>query len=271
MQKLGQELGSREYWKLEAEEYNTVLENDYHAHRLGVIKGLIPKDLYQKGKRILDFGCGNAVLFPEFLKAGADIRGIDMTPEMIEFARERIKSLGGDPDSVREGLVHALKDEKTASYDALMCFNVLAYFTAEEEKIFYEQASRIVKPCGYLIVTHGNELFDLFTLNKFTVEFMNKYLVTDPASFLKIKTLLDRPDAPAEALAYNVRENPLSFKYKLQKYNFNEVRQEFINRHAAQPLVREQNTFPDTLSVRDEDRWKLLFTCSTYGSCSVRV
>lgn len=271
MQKLGQELGSRSYWQLEAQDYNTVLENDYHTHRLGVIRKLIPQDLLKSGKRVLDFGCGNAVLFPPFLEAGVDIRGIDMTPEMIGFARERIKKLGGDPSAVREGLVHALKEEKSASYDALMSFNVLAYFTSGEEKIFYEEASRIIKPGGYLILTHGNELFDLFTLNKFTVEFMNKYLITDPSYSSKIGTLLNNADAPAEALAYNVRENPLTFKYKLQKYNFREVRQEFINRHAAQPLIREQESYPDTLNLKDEDRWKLLFTCSTYGSCATRI
>ena len=271
MQKLGKDLDSKSYWEHETKEYDTVLENKYHTHRLGVIKELIPKDLFQSGKRVLDFGCGNAVLIPDYIKAGVDIRGIDMTPAMIKSAQERIKKLGGDPNSVRQGMVTALREEKAASYDALTCFNVLAYFTAEEDRIFYEEASRIIKPGGYLIVTHGNELFDMFTFNKFTVEFINKFFVTDPSYAARIGGLLANPDKPGNALAYNVRENPLTFQFKAKKYGFREVRQEFINRHMAPPLIYKEETYPNTIGLPEEEKWKLMFTCSTYGSCSVKV
>jgi 2-polyprenyl-3-methyl-5-hydroxy-6-metoxy-1,4-benzoquinol methylase len=271
MQKLGEDLVSIDYWKAEAEEYNTALKDEYHRHRLGVIKSVIPQEIFQKGKRVMDFGCGTAVLFPPFLKAGVDIRGIDLTPEMIAYAKEDMKKWGADPDAVRVGTVEALREEKSASYDALMCFNVMAYFTTEEDRIFYEEAARILKPGGYLIITHGNELFDLFTLNKFTVEFMQKYLITDPAYAARIPSLVTNPQKPENVDAYNVRENPLSFQYKLKSYNFREVKQAFIRKHTAPPLLKESSQYPDTISVSEEERWKLLFTCSMFASCSVRV
>ncbi|MDB9512766.1 hypothetical protein PN499_16380 [Kamptonema animale CS-326] len=68
MEKLGQNLDSKQYWADEANRYSEALENDYHKHRLDVIRSLIPSELFQPNKQIFDFGCGDAVLFPWFIE-----------------------------------------------------------------------------------------------------------------------------------------------------------------------------------------------------------
>ena len=129
----------------------------------------------------------------------------------------------------------ALRAVPSASLDAVLSFNVLAYLTQDEEKTFYEQSARALKVGGYLLVTHSNELFDMFSLNRYTLEFFQRHLASEPCYHSLLKELLSKADFPREAMSYNVRENPLSYRYKLARYGFDETRQEFINLHAAPP------------------------------------
>ena len=102
-----------------------------------------------------------------------------------------------------QGDVGCLRDVEPASLDGLLSFNVLAYLTHEEEQVFYEEAQRVVRPGGYLVVTHSNELFDLFSLNRYTVEFMRRHLVADPERSARLPELLTAADRPDNPTAYN--------------------------------------------------------------------
>ena len=45
------------------------------------------------GKRILDIGCGTGLLSVKLAKMGADVTGIDISPEMITVAEQRAHAL----------------------------------------------------------------------------------------------------------------------------------------------------------------------------------
>jgi len=283
-------LDSKDHWEGIATDYVGALDHSYHQHRLAVIRALIPDELFAAGRQIFDFGCGDAVHFRAFLDAGAHIEGVDISERMIEQARQRLRDLRRDVDLARVGGVDALHAVPAASLDAVLSFNVLAYLTQAEEKTFYEQSARVLKVGGYLLVTHSNELFDMFSLNRYTVEFFQRYLASEPYCKSALKELLAKADVPEEAVTYNVRENPLSYRHKLARYGFKETRQEFINFHRAPPLALEQalirgvvyqknsskwhllnqKEYPDTLGWPEEERWKLMFSCSTFGSCAIK-
>lgn len=53
--------------------------------------GFLPDDL--RGWRILDAGCGSGVVSFELARRGADVLGIDLSPQMIGFARERLAEI----------------------------------------------------------------------------------------------------------------------------------------------------------------------------------
>jgi|SanBayMetagenome_1026888.scaffolds.fasta_scaffold27071_2 2-polyprenyl-3-methyl-5-hydroxy-6-metoxy-1,4-benzoquinol methylase len=91
MEKLGRNLDSKQYWADEANRYSDALENDYHKHRLDVIRSLIPAELFQPTKQIFDFGCGDAVFFPWFIETKGKISGIDISPEIIQLGQQRWK------------------------------------------------------------------------------------------------------------------------------------------------------------------------------------
>lgn len=270
MKKLGKELQSSKYWSHLTKDYVSKLSSEYHKHRIAVTMALLPKALFNKSKKILDFGCGDAVHFPYFLKHGVNIFGYDICPEIVEFGKDRMKAIGQREDIVSIGGVELLKNIPKNSLDAVLSFNVLAYLTSKEEKEFYKQTARILKPGGYLAVSHSNELFDMFSLNKYTVDFFNTHLVRGGAHKSKIKTLLTKRNEPRKITAYNVRENPLSYKFKLKQYGLKEIRQEFSNLHIAPPTLLSGKKYPDTLHYKDFEKWKLMFTCSTYMSLSIK-
>lgn len=268
MIKIGREEKSESYWKEATEKYVNNLDGDYHKHRLNVAFKLIPADLYQTAKQILDFGCGDAVMFPPFLEKGVKITGIDIMQEMIDLAKKRLKNGKHDENIVRIGDVNMLKDYPSQSLDAILSFNVLAYLTNEEEDLFYREAYRVLKVGGYLAVSHSNELFDLFSLNKYTVEFFEKNFMSKNNFQGKISQLLVNADKPETITAYNVRENPLAYKFKLNEYGFEEMQQEFSNLHVAPPTMLNDKQFPNTINWNESEKWKLMFTCSTYMSLS---
>ena len=157
----------------------------------------------------------------------------------------------------------------------LFALNVLAYLSDSEEIAFYEHAKRIVRPNGVMIVTHSNELFDIYTFNRYTVEFFRKHFLSGRET--SVSSLLTNPELPLRS-SFNVRENPLAYKYKLADYGFKETQQEFANFHSAPPLLMDVKDFDDidsrdyadTLNWPDQDRWKLMFACSMFGSRSLR-
>jgi SAM-dependent methyltransferase len=275
MQKLGKEVDSRDYWEEASQEYAAEITNDYHRHRLAVIDELIPKELYSPGRRIYDFGCGDGVHFPAFLR-------VDIAEEMVAIGQRNMREAGFEAELVRQGDVHSMREIPSGSLDALLSFNVLAYLSNEEDALFYQEAARALRPGGHLIVTHSNELFDLYTANDYTVEFYRRHLVTEPEHQEKLPELFSHATGAAAAVTYNIRENPLAYRHKLAAHGFDEVQQEFINRHPAPPLLLnrqeftttlaflKQKRYPSTLGLAEAERWKLLFTCSTFGSRSVR-
>ncbi|MDP1921644.1 MAG: class I SAM-dependent methyltransferase [Myxococcales bacterium] len=266
MEKLGAEIDSSTFWSQQTSAYVHQLTGDYHAHRLQVIDSLIPAELYATGKRVFDFGCGNAVHFPQFCSKGVHIEGVDVAPEMIAIAKAELTAKNLSPGLVQAGGVDLMKERSSASFDAVLSFNVLAYLTNDEERTFYEEAKRILKPGGFLVVTHSNSLFDMFSLNALTADFFEASFGCSRVAELLVNT---KPN-PSQPL-YNVRENPLAYKHKLAALGFAEVQQEFINLHPAPPSqMPSERKYASTLALPEADRWKLFFQCSTYGSRSVR-
>jgi len=260
---------SKDYWARETQEYVDALQNQYHTHRLSVIQTLIPSELYASGNTVFDFGCGDAIHFPDFIKAGAKVSGVDIAPEMIELARERLSGQGMEPSLATVGSVQAMKAIPSGSLDAILSFNVLAYLTDAEEGIFYAEAKRAIRKGGYLAVTHSNELFDLFSLNEYTVAFFERNFLATQDQAKQVAAMLPNVDNRPKAVSYNVRENPLAYPQKLARLGFTEIRQSFSNYHPAPPMILGTKlSYPDTLNVPVSDRWKLMFQCSTYGSCS---
>jgi SAM-dependent methyltransferase len=228
------------------------------------------KDIDFNNSRVIDFGCGEGIFLNELLHKGiAKALAFDIDDQMIEKALNLFTNQSNV--SVKKGGIELLDSVDSQSQDVVLALNVMAYFTAGEERLFYENISRILKKGGYFVVTHSNQIFDFFTLNKFTIDTIGEQLTgNDHKSDLA--SLITNSEVP-EVVPFGIRENPLSYDYKLNEYGMSIGRIEYINYHKVPPLIDSMDKtirididYLDTTKVPAKDKWKLSFQCSTFAA-----
>ena len=133
------------------------LDEDTHRHfcdfaNLAVALALPP------GARILDVGCGSGWLCEYFARFGYDVTGIDISPDLIEMARERLRNVpfGADHETgtAYRFLVHDIEaaalDE---TFDAIICYDALHHF--EDEHAVLRHLFAMLDYGGQLFVIEG--------------------------------------------------------------------------------------------------------------------
>lgn len=258
MKLVGRDITAEERWKDRAAHYADTIDSPYHQNRLMTIKLTLHYDEYIRNKVVVDFGCGEGVLSAYAAEQGAkQVIGIDIEPSLLDMARAKVPN--GD---FRLGSLDRLKEIPAKSVDCLISANVLAYMTEDENRHFYDQVRRIVKKDGALVVTHSNELFDMFTFNAYTAEFCKRNFGFDPSP------LLVHPDKP-ERLSFATRENPLEYPEKIGRYGLRMDVMHFMNFHGEPPLLSGED--PDDMARPRVDttsmwpQWKLMFRCSMFA------
>ena len=121
-------------WAELAEPSNAPLFEEV-LHRLGV----------GTGTRLLDIGCGSGYAAAMAAALGATVTGIDITPELIEIARERVPNahfLVRGMDALPFG---------DGSFDTAVGFNAFQF--ADDPAAAAREAARVVRPGGLLAAT----------------------------------------------------------------------------------------------------------------------
>jgi magnesium-protoporphyrin O-methyltransferase len=103
---------------------------------------LLPTDL--RGRRVLDAGCGTGALAHELAQRGAHVVAIDLSPTLVELARERIggatgpgriEFLAGDmTDPALGEFAHIVAMDSLIHYDAADVVRVLSGLAARCEQ-----------------------------------------------------------------------------------------------------------------------------------------
>jgi 2-polyprenyl-3-methyl-5-hydroxy-6-metoxy-1,4-benzoquinol methylase len=106
-------------------------------------RGVLP------GAALLDAGCGTGRYSIELARRGYIVRGIDMSPELVEVAN---RSIGDGPASVS----FAVGDILTMSVgriDAILCRGVLNDIISDgERQAVFDRFSQVLQPKGVLIL-----------------------------------------------------------------------------------------------------------------------
>jgi 2-polyprenyl-3-methyl-5-hydroxy-6-metoxy-1,4-benzoquinol methylase len=260
----GRDADSVDYWKDEAERYHDHVgasRSAYHDGRLGTATRLLEQADLPAGARIVDFGCGDGVYSRELAAKGFTVTGLDLVEEMVVLAREQ------DPEgTVTFSTGGAAQLASAGACDAVVSLNVLAYLTDGELRDFWDALGEILAPGGILLVSHSNELFDLFALNTGTAGFFARNFDVD------VNELLAAAGAPSAG--YNVRANPLTYREELAAHSFEEIGRAYFNFHPAPPALLGEG---DAGRILDPDEiarvpeWKQQFQCSTLFSLARRT
>lgn len=262
-QVFGRDLDSARFWGDEATAYQRDLNHeraDYHRGRLATAERLLAS---VAPGRVLDFGCGDGAFAIELAQRGFAVTGMDIAPKMVALAKSATAeiefSVGGAGD---------LKSLEAGSLDGIVSLNVLAYLTDREMVDFWAGARHVLAPGGWLLLSHSNELFDLFALNAGTAAFFARHFTGGRG----VGSLLADTD-PQDA-TYNIRANPLNYRETLATQGFEEIVQAFFNLHPAPPPLLgdgDSGRVFDRDEIEKTETWKQMFQCSTYFSFSSRL
>lgn len=255
-----------------AERYHDGMTPAYHSDRLRALKVLALHVANENNASldILDFGIGDGHEVSRLGFAINRLIGIDISPHMISLAE---KNLEREKPELIVGGVEALNRIESNSMDVIVSTNVLGYLSPEAEDVFFGEAARILRPGGWVLLSLGNELFDLFALNSGTASFFESEFDVAGADLF-----MTHGNAPK--LVNARRHNPLSLEPILVEKGFMKVAYSFSQWHSKPPIFEEvvgtKSPNEARLSSRDHDfdpnglsprhQWRALFQCSIFGA-----
>ncbi len=107
----------------------------------------------QRGQRVIDLGCGTGALTLRAAQKGANVKAIDVNPQMLEIAQKRATEAGlAQNIELCEIGVAELGDEQSESYDVVMSGLCFSELTEDELNYTLKEVKRILKPGGFLLV-----------------------------------------------------------------------------------------------------------------------
>lgn len=89
-----------------------------------VLLAYLPSDL--SGQRVLDAGCGTGALAVELAKRGARVMATDISPTLIELARERLPS--DLPNGSIDFFAGDMLDPSLGQFDHVVCMDSMIHY-----------------------------------------------------------------------------------------------------------------------------------------------
>lgn len=135
-----------------------------------------------KGKRVLDIACGTGVLTEQFVRMGADVSAVDLTPKAVELTKKRLELYGLSAD-VREGDAQALSFAD-GTFDFVCAWGCLMHMPNTEKAI--AEIHRVLKPGGTFLAMmyHRNSVHCRYCIQLGRGILRGKYLQYDDQSLI---------------------------------------------------------------------------------------
>jgi len=160
--------------KTYGDDYKDVSHQKYPAnrYRLDIVKKLLNQI---SPKRILDIGCGTGDPLIEISRMGYDIHGFDFSEEMIAEAKRNLTDAGLEPELVYQDNMEEPCETRAGTYDCLIALGAV-YYARDFDKTM-KKLTALLKPGGSFILSLRNELFSLFSMNQYTLDFILEKLI----------------------------------------------------------------------------------------------
>ncbi len=129
-----------------ASKWDAGLYDDKHSFVWKMAESLLNLLAPQPGEKILDIGCGTGHLAAKIAESGAEVTGVDRSPEMVRQAREAYPG-------IRFEVADATKIPLDGGFDAVFS-NATLHWIKEPEQVAAEIA-RLLRPGGRLVAEFG--------------------------------------------------------------------------------------------------------------------
>jgi SAM-dependent methyltransferase len=247
-------------------------------------------------RRVLDAGCGPASMMRHLSLPGVKLYGFDLTPEMVEEAKRVVAASGIGADRVWQGSVLSAEDfrapaEARADYDCVVSCGVLPHIPVEHDVTVIENLRRSLRPGGHAIVEGRNELFSLFTMNRYSHQFFLERLIPveqlradagEEAAGLdlaleQVKSMF-RTDLPPVRKGKSTEpgydevlsrtHNPLVLKQQFEAAGFTDAKLYFYHFHTMPPMVSSNAPAlfrrSSVAMEQNPEDWRGLFMASAF-------
>jgi ubiquinone/menaquinone biosynthesis C-methylase UbiE len=120
-------------------------------HAFVIQKNCVLRMFDKDGGKVLDIGCGPAVMTDDLLRRGCTVCGIDVSEKMIDLALAKMEN-----HDLRQNACFSVGDIENLEFpdghfDAVICMGVLEYLLDDRPAI--SEMSRVLKPGGIAIIT----------------------------------------------------------------------------------------------------------------------
>jgi 2-polyprenyl-3-methyl-5-hydroxy-6-metoxy-1,4-benzoquinol methylase len=206
-------------------------------------------------RRVYEIGVGEGTPLASIARMGFEVAGCDIAEAMVAKARKTFQRHGLSSDLVQWGDVEdagtlgpALESGR---FDAVIAAGVLPHVRSDE--LFLDNVKMLLRPGGKAMIEFRNQLFSLFTFNRYTKEFILGELLRGVGSEVKqaVAVELDRrlaTDQPplrttvaGKAPGYDAIlsrfHNPFELVETFRRAGFTNTRLHWYHYHPAMPML----------------------------------
>ncbi|MCI0438429.1 MAG: class I SAM-dependent methyltransferase [Chloroflexi bacterium] len=147
-------------------------------HQAVIIPGVLRLLQLRKGERVLDLGCGQGVVSRAMQRAGAAVTGVDLSPRLIEAARQR------SPKEIQFviGDARRLDFAKDAEFDAAAW--VLSAQNMDSIDRAFVECGRVLRVGGRIVVVITHPAFRIPRQSRWRLDEASKQLLREVNVYL---------------------------------------------------------------------------------------
>jgi SAM-dependent methyltransferase len=208
-------------------------------------------------KRVYEVGVGEGTPLITMAKMGFDVAGCDISQEMVNAARRNFNAQGLAEDLIQWGDV---EDSTTIAgqlsggrFDAVIAAGVMPH--VKNDRLFLDKVKMLLKRGGKVLIEFRNKLFSLYSMNRYTKEFILDDLLASVPGELKdrVGAELDKrlaTDLPKQRQAVGAgpsydailakSHNPLELEALYTAARFKNFRLHWYHYHPTPPMLESR-------------------------------